>query len=115
MNEQTCHCTSSMVVSDAELLAEQAACPLVVSTRTQRSMVLRPGVGTNPWHAVLPEPTYLWPDAEGITSSLVLLATSAAGELAAHYLAVGDIEGVFWAKRSRGWKVLAGHEELIAR
>jgi hypothetical protein len=56
--------------------------------------------------------TYLWPDAEGITSSLVLLATSAAAELAAHCLSVGDVEGVFRAT-GRGLRVLAGHEELI--
>ncbi len=56
---------------------------------------------------------YLWPDAEGITSNLVLLATSAATELAAHLLSMGDIDGVFWAT-GQGLKVLAGHEELIA-
>ena len=55
---------------------------------------------------------YLWPDAEGITSSLVLLATGAAADLAAHYLALGDIEGVFRATGT-GLEVLAGHEELI--
>ena len=41
--------------------------------------------------------SYLWPDPEGITSNLVLLATSAAAELAAHCLSVGDINGVFHA------------------
>lgn len=56
---------------------------------------------------------YLWPDAEGIASSLVLLATGAAIELACHYLELGDTEGVFWAT-GQGLKVLAGHEELIA-
>ena len=56
---------------------------------------------------------YLWTDAEGITSSLVLLATGAATELANHYLALGDIDGVFWAT-GQGLKVLGGHEELIA-
>jgi len=56
---------------------------------------------------------YLWPDAEGITSNLVLLATSAATELAAHYLSIGDTDGVFWAT-DRGLRVLPGHEELIA-
>jgi hypothetical protein len=53
--------------------------------------------------------SYLWPDAEGLTSALVLLATSAAADLAGHYLAVGDIDGVFWAT-GRGLQVLAGHE-----
>ena len=56
---------------------------------------------------------YLWPDAEGITSNLVLLATSAATELAGHHLSMGDIDGVFWAT-DRGLRVLPGHEELIA-
>ncbi len=56
---------------------------------------------------------YLWPDAEGITSNLVLLATGAATELAGHCLSMGDVDGVFWAT-GQGLKVLAGHEELIA-
>jgi DNA-binding SARP family transcriptional activator len=56
--------------------------------------------------------SYLWPDGEGITSSLVLLATTAATELAAHCLSVGDIEGVFEAT-GRGLQVLPGQEELI--
>jgi hypothetical protein len=56
--------------------------------------------------------SYLWPDPEGITSSLVLLATSAASELAAHCLSIGDIAGVFGAT-GRGLQVLPGHEELI--
>ena len=56
---------------------------------------------------------YLWPDAEGITSNLVLLATSAASELAGHHLSMGDVDGVFWAT-GQGLKVLPGHEELIA-
>jgi two-component SAPR family response regulator len=56
---------------------------------------------------------YLWPDAEGITSNLVLLATSAASELARHHLALGQIDGVFWAT-GQGLQVLPGHEDLIA-
>ena len=56
---------------------------------------------------------YLWPDAEGIQSNLVLLATSAATELAGHHLSMGDVDGVFWAT-GRGLRVLPGHEELIA-
>lgn len=55
---------------------------------------------------------YLWPDSEGITSNLILLATSAAAELAAQCLRVGDIAGVFDAT-ARGLRVLPGHEELI--
>ncbi|MGH9135337.1 MAG: AfsR/SARP family transcriptional regulator, partial [Ilumatobacteraceae bacterium] len=57
--------------------------------------------------------SYLWPDAEGITSSLVLLATSAASELARQHLALGQIDGVFWAT-GQGLQVLPGHEDLIA-
>jgi hypothetical protein len=57
--------------------------------------------------------SYLWPDAEGLTSNLVLLATSAASELAGHYLARGQIDRVFWAT-GQGLRVLPGHEELIA-
>jgi hypothetical protein len=56
---------------------------------------------------------FLWPDAEGITSNLVLLATGVATELAGHFLSMGDVDGVFWAT-GQGLKVLPGHEELIA-
>jgi hypothetical protein len=56
--------------------------------------------------------SYLWPDSEGITSNLVLLATTATAEMAAHCLSIGDIEGVFQAT-GRGLQVLPGHEELI--
>jgi len=57
--------------------------------------------------------SYSWADPEGITSSFVLLAVSAASELAAHCLSVGDIDGLF-AATERGLRVLSGHEELIA-
>ncbi len=56
---------------------------------------------------------YLWPDAEGITSQLVLniiTASAMAGELD---LQRGEIEGVFWAT-AKGLKVLGAHEELIS-
>ena len=56
--------------------------------------------------------SYLWPDPEGITSNLVLLATTACAELAAHCLSIGDVNGVFSAT-GRGLSVLPGHEELI--
>jgi Bacterial transcriptional activator domain len=56
---------------------------------------------------------FLWPDAEGITSNLVLIGTRAAAELASHYLTLGDVPGVFDAT-ARGLAVLPGHEELIA-
>ncbi|MBI4933166.1 MAG: hypothetical protein HY828_04765 [Actinobacteria bacterium] len=99
------------VVTDAELLAARVAaargCP-----HHEAIEVLRPGLelitglpfsGTN----------YLWTDAEGHSSALVLLATGAAIELAHRYLAVGDVDGVFWAT-GQGLRVLSGHEELIA-
>lgn len=57
--------------------------------------------------------SYLWPDAEGTTSVLILLVTSAATQLAGLYLAEGDVAGVFWAT-GQGLKVLPGHEELIS-
>ena len=56
---------------------------------------------------------YLWPDAEGITSALILLVTAAATQLAELHLAAGDVAGVFWAT-GQGLKVLPGHEELIS-
>ena len=99
------------VVTDAELLQARV--------RHARGLapldaidVLRPGVELI---RGLPfaDTSYLWTDAEGITSSLVLLATGAAIELANHYLSLGDVDGVFWAT-GQGLKVLGGHEELIA-
>ena len=100
-----------LVVSDVELLAERVAGAHGLDAAAAIA-VLRPGVALiegMPFAGT----SYLWPDAEGITSALVLMSTSAAAELAGHYLSVGDIEGVFWAT-GRGLKVLAGHEELIA-
>ena len=101
----------SGVVTDAEVLALRVA-----HSRGLASLdaidVLRPGV-----EFLLGLPfagtTYLWTDAEGVTSSLILLATGAATELANHYLLLGDVDGVFWAT-GQGLKVLSGHEELIA-
>ena len=100
-----------LVVSDVELLAERVAGAHGLDA-VSAIAVLRPGVALiegMPFAGT----TYLWPDAEGITSSLVLMATSSAAELAGHYLIVGDIDGVFWAT-GQGLKVLAGHEGLIA-
>ena len=56
---------------------------------------------------------YLWPDPEGITSELVMLATGLATELAERCLARGDLDGVVWAT-GQGLRVLPGHEGLIA-
>ncbi len=100
-----------LVVSDTELLAQRVAAARGLDDRAAIE-VLCPGVALI--HGMPFEGTsYLWPDAEGITSSLVLLATSAAAQLAGCYLAIGDVDGVFWAT-GQGLKVLAGHEELIA-
>ena len=100
-----------LVVSDAELLSLRVAAARGLGA-TAAIAVLRPGVervSGMPFAGT----AYLWPDAEGTTSALVLLATSAAAELAARYLSVDDVDGVFWAT-GQGLKVLAGHEELIA-
>ena len=100
----------SRVVTDADLL-EHA----LIASRSQPPAVaiatLRPAVDSI---AGLPfeGTSYLWPDGEGLTSHLILLATSAASELASHCLAAGDIDGVFQAT-GRGLRVLPGHEELI--
>lgn len=99
------------VVSDADVLATAVEAARSLPPKDAVA-VLRPAVelidgmpfaGTG----------YLWPDAEGITSWLVLLATGAAADLATLHLALGDVEGVFWAT-GRGLAVLSGHEELIA-
>ncbi len=98
------------VVTDADLLR----CRLDHSRRLghpEAIETLRPGVAMIrdlPFSGT----DFLWPDAEGITSSLTLLATSAATELARHHLSLGDIEGVFWAT-GHGLRALPGHEELI--
>jgi len=99
------------VVTDAELLASRVAHARGLSSLDAID-TLRPGVELL---AGLPfaGTSYLWTDAEGITSSLTLLATSAAIELANHYLLLGDVDGVFWAT-GQGLKVLSGHEELIS-
>ena len=100
-----------MVVSDVDLLADRVAAARGLDARAAIA-VLRPGVALVNG-MVFEGTSYLWPDAEGITSALVLLATSAARDLAGHYLTIGDVDGVFWAT-GQGLKVLAGHEELIA-
>jgi hypothetical protein len=99
------------VVTDAELL--HARVKASRSLPPQEAVgVLRPGL-----EAVSGMPfadtTYLWTDAEGHTSALVLLATGAAIEMASHSLELGDVDDVFWAT-GQGLRVLPGHEELIA-
>ncbi len=56
---------------------------------------------------------YLWPDAEGITSQLVMTVITAATMSAELDLNRGKVEGVFWAT-AQGLKVLGAHEELFA-
>ena len=56
---------------------------------------------------------YLWPDAEGITSQLVLTVITAACMAAELDLRRGETDGVFWAT-AQGLKVLGAHEELFA-
>ena len=99
------------VLTDADLI-EHALDVARLQPPAQAIATLTPAVE---WIAGTPfeGTSYLWPDAEGISSNLVLLAISAASELAAHCLSVGDIEGVF-AATGRGLNVLPGHEELIA-
>ena len=100
----------SLVVSDAELLADRVAAARALPS-SEAIAVLEPGlerVTDLPFAGT----GYVWSDAEGITSALTILVTGAATELARHHLAQGDIDGVFRAT-GRGLKVLPGHEELI--
>lgn len=98
------------VVTDADLIQERLTAARLqppaqaIQTLTPAAELIRdiPFAGTS----------YLWPDAEGITSNLVLLATGVSTELAGHALSVGDTDLVFWAT-GQGLKVLPGHEELI--
>ena len=100
-----------LVVTDAELVEDRLA-HARVQPPSQAIETLRPAV-----ELVRDMPfagtSYLWPDAEGITSNLVLLAITATAEFGAHALSVGDTDGVFWAT-GKGLRVLPGHEELIA-
>ena len=100
-----------LVLSDADLLSGRIDAARGLPS-AEAIEVLRPGLELVTGLA-FESSSYLWPDAEGHTSALVLLATGAAIELASHYLALGDIDGVFWAT-GQGLKVLCGHEELIA-
>jgi hypothetical protein len=98
------------VVTDAELIEHRVE-HARLAPPAHAINVLRPAVAMIrgiPFEGT----SYLWPDADGITSNLVLLATTAAAELAGHALSIGDTELVFWAT-GQGLKVLPGHEELI--
>ncbi len=98
------------VVTDADLVDERVAAARL-QPPAQAIDTLRPAVAMirdMPFAGT----SYLWPDAEGITSNLVLLAITATTDFAAHALSLGDTDGVFWAT-GHGLKVLPGHEELI--
>ena len=99
------------VVTDAELLQAQVKASRSLPPWEAVAM-LRPGLEALSGMPFA-DTTYLWTDAEGHTSALVLLATGAAIEMANHSLALGDVDGVFWAT-GQGLRVLPGHEELIA-
>ncbi|MFM7251444.1 MAG: hypothetical protein ACKO27_00025 [Ilumatobacteraceae bacterium] len=99
------------VVSDAELL--EARVRYAEGLPHQDAVeVLAPGL-----EVVTGMPfagsNYLWCDAEGHASAHVLMVVGAATRLAQHHLALGDVEGVFWAT-GKGLLVLSGHEELVA-
>lgn len=100
------------VVSDVELIANARRRAVAHADNPQGVIAelapLLAGVRGMPFAGT----AYLWPDAEGITSELVIEATSAAAELASAYLDVGDLDGVLRAT-ALGLRVLPGHEELI--
>ncbi len=98
------------VVTDADLIRQRVE-HAQVAPPAHAVDVLRPAVEMI--HGLpFAGSSYLWPDADGLTSNLVLLATTATAELAAHALSMGDTDLVFWAT-GQGLKVLPGHEELI--
>ena len=101
----------SLVATDADVLASAVA-----AARTEPSVAaiesLRHGLALvrgMPFAGT----SYLWPDGEGITSSLTLLATDAAVRMATLALDADRTDDVFWATQ-QGLLVLPGHEELVA-
>ena len=98
------------VLTDADVLARALAAAR--GQTPSRSIELLRGPVASITGLPFEGTSYLWPDSEGISSNLILLATSAAAELAAQCLQVGDIDGLFEAT-DRGLRVLPGHEELI--
>jgi len=99
-----------LVIPDADILAAR-----LEHARRQRDadavVTLRPGLA-----AVCDAPyvgtSWLWPDGEALPSHLTLLVTNAATEMAERCLALGDVDGVFWAT-AQGMKVLPGHDSLV--
>ncbi len=100
-----------LVVSDVDLV-EHALDAARLQPPAQAIETLR---GALDWIRSVPfeGTSYLWPDAEGITSALVLRAITLTSGLADHCLSLGDVDGVFEAT-SRGLQVLPAHEEMIA-
>jgi hypothetical protein len=99
------------VVTDAELLRDRLDAARGRS-HADAIELLRPGlalVTDIPFAGT----GYLWPDATGTVTELVLLATAAAVHMAGCCLELDDIDGVFWAT-GQGLRVLSGHEELVA-
>ncbi len=79
------------VVTDADLVEDRLAHARLVPP-SEAIETLRPAVAMirdMPFAGT----SYLWPDAEGITSNLVLLAITAASEFAGHALSMGDTDG----------------------
>ena len=99
-----------LVVTDADLLSARLAharrqhdADAVATLRAGLAAVSdAPYVGTS----------WLWPDGEALPSNLTLLVTNAATEMAERCLALGDVDGVFWAT-AQGMKVLPGHDSLV--
>ena len=99
------------VSSDAEVLS--AALESIEGCGAEEVIeVLGPAVGLV---RALPFATtrFLWPDPEGITTTLIMSAISASTRLAEAYLELGDDTGVYRATEA-GLAVIPGHEELIA-
>jgi DNA-binding SARP family transcriptional activator/LysM repeat protein len=100
-----------LVVTDADLV-EHALTAARVQPPDQALVTLGPAldwvVGT-PFEGT----SYLWADAEGVASSLVMTAITLCDAYARHALSVGDIDGVFDAS-GRGLQVLPAHEDMIA-
>lgn len=98
------------IESDAEIIeralsAARRSTPLAAITHLRPAVALIRGM---PFESS----GYLWPDGEGITSSLVVLGTTAATELAEHALGLGDLETVIWST-DHGLRILSAHEGLI--
>ncbi len=100
-----------LVVTDAELLRARVDAARCLTPEAAIE-VIRPGlalVSDLPFAGT----GYLWPDAEGTVTELILLATGAAVDMAQRCLELDDVEGVFWAT-GQGLRVLPGHEDLVA-